>query len=91
LSRAGDWVNITYVLSGDSKQTPRLLKTLAASKFCSWHRVTSPGGACVDGAAKNPFASIGVASEIRLLRDSDEALSGSLSPVKRQVPTGGPR
>jgi hypothetical protein len=60
LRRTDGCVKVTSVYLGIVSRLPGLLKTLTASKFCSWHRVVGPGGACVGAAIQIPFASVGL-------------------------------
>jgi hypothetical protein len=43
LRRADGCVKVTSVYLGIVSRLPGFLKTLTASKFCSWHRVVGPG------------------------------------------------
>ena len=56
---------------------------VAGNEFCWTQRKAAPVEECFEIERRD--------SEIRFLRDSYEAFSGNLSPLKAQVPTGGPR
>ncbi len=54
MRRADGCVKVTSTYLGIVSRLPGFLKTLTASKFCSWHRVVGPGGACVGAAIQIP-------------------------------------
>lgn len=56
---------------------------LAGNEFCWTQRKSTPVEECFEIERRG--------SEIRFLRDSYEAFSGKMSPLKAQVPTGEPR
>ncbi len=56
---------------------------VAGNEFCWTQRKAAPVEECFEVDRRG--------GEIRLLRDGYEAFSANLSPLKAQVPTGGPR
>lgn len=66
MNRASHRASIGYILSGDSRQTPRTPKTLTASKLCSRSRVLAHVGECALDAAVRTlwFSSLGYGRDV---------------------------